>query len=360
MALSQKMPQAPLQVVYLSRVRLNPYVRLLAEGVRQADPAIHTTQLPTLNWFSLLRKSPPDVIHLHWIELQYSYGHPPEQKATKTLHSLLRKLTLAQRRGARLVYTVHNISQHEGRYADLNAKANQWLFAHADAIHVHDEVTAQTVSEQYGRDENIYVIPHGNYIGVYPDVIGRAEARTKLRVPQDDYTYLCLGQLRPYKGLDWLIDAFFALDEPLSTLIVAGNADVPEYGAQLEALAESHPNIKLFSNYIADDELQTYFNASDACVLPYRRVTTSGAAMLAYSFGKPIVAPAIGPFPDLITPERGFLFHPDEDDLTDALCRIRNLDTVQARTAALDFAMTRDWTTLGAQHADIYRDLNGI
>ena len=84
--------------------------------------------------------------------------------------------------------------------------------------------------------------------------------------------------------------------------------------------------------------MQIYFNASDACVLPYRRVTTSGAALLAYSFGKPIVAPAIGPFPDLITPERGVLFHPDKGDLTDALCRVRELDAAQASAAALDFA----------------------
>ena len=65
-----------LQVAYLSRVRLNPYVRLMAEGVHKADSAIETSFRPTLTW-RLLLPGRPDLVHVHWIELQYSYRHPP-------------------------------------------------------------------------------------------------------------------------------------------------------------------------------------------------------------------------------------------------------------------------------------------
>jgi len=345
---------APLHVAYLSRVRLNPYVGLLATGVERAAPDIRTSHYYTLPWRRLLLRRRCQILHLHWVELQYSYGYPAASQAERSLRNLLTKLQYLQWRGIRLVYTVHNLSQHEGLHPHLNEQANQWLFAHADAIHVHDQASAEAVAEIYKRQENIFVIPHGNYIGVYPNQINRDEARQRLGIPSDHFVYLFMGQVRPYKGLDRLIEAFTEIGDHNTTLIIAGQANDTDYAQHLRARVSGQSNIKLFIEYIADDNLQVFFNSSDACVLPYRRSTTSGAALLAYSFGKPIVAPAIGPFPDLITPERGVLFHSD-DDLDAALRQVRGLDPDRAGSATLSFAKTLDWTTLGAQHAVMYR-----
>ncbi len=356
----------PLKVVYLSRVRLNPYVRLMADGVHKADAAIRTGISPTFTW-RLLLPGRPNVVHMHWIELQYSYRHPPRSQAEWDLQALLVKLNLARHRGTRLFYTVHNLNQHEGLYPDLNEKANRWLFTHADAIHVHDEASAAVVAAQYGRRDHVYVVPHGHYLHAYPNTIDRASARRRLGLPSDSYVYLCLGQARPYKGLEQLITAFMSLDEAGSILVIAGHTESGDYRAQLEKLAGDHANVRLFPDYVADDELQVFFNAADACVFPYRRATTSGAALLAYSFGKPIVAPAIGPFPELVglaglpdangavATDRGILFHPERDDLGQALKKAQCLSATGARASALATVANRDWTVLGARHAAAYR-----
>ena len=345
---------APLHVAYLSRVRLNPYVRLLASGVERADPGIHTSHYFTLPWSRLLLKRRCQILHLHWVELQYSYGYPAASQAKRSLRNLLTKLQYAQRRGIRLVYTVHNLSQHEGLHPHLDEQANHWLFSHADAIHVHDLVSAEAVAKTYNRQKDVFVIPHGNYIGVYPDQINRDEARNRLGIPPEPFVYLFIGQVRPYKGLNNLIQAFTELDDSSTMLILAGQVNDADYTQQIRAQVNDRANIKLFFDYIPDEDLQLFFNSSDACVLPYRRATTSGAALLAYSFAKPIVAPAIGPFPDLITPDRGVLFHSD-DDLGAALRQVRGLNADRAGSATLSFAKTLDWTTLGAQHAAMYR-----
>lgn len=349
--------QQPLHVLYLSRVRLNPYVRLLAAGVERAQPSIHTAIYPTLPWRIFLTNRKLDVIHLHWAELQFSYGYPTPSQATRSLQSLFKKLRLARRRGIHIVYTVHNIDQHEDLYPDLNDQANRWLFSHADAVHVHHESTARTVRERYGEPSRMVVIPHGNYLDAYPNQVGRDEARARLDIPDEHFVYLCLGQVRPYKGLDRLIHTFNLLDPEDATLIIAGNAYTPDYARHIHSLVNGQPNIKLHTTYIDDNDLQVYFNAADACVLPYRRATTSGAALLAYSFGKPIVAPAIGPFVDLVASDRGVLFDPENGDLRHALLQIRQLDPDRAGAAAMDFASALDWTTLGAQHAAVYRSL---
>lgn len=353
MTSTQRSP-APLHVAYLSRVRLNPYVRLLADGVERADPAIRTAQYYTLPWRRLLLKRRCHILHLHWAELQYSYGHPSLSQARRSLRNLLTQLRYLQRRGVRLVYTVHNLSQHEGLHPDLNEQANQWLFAHADAIHVHDQASAETVAQIYDRREAVFVIPHGNYIGVYPNTVRREEARDRLGIPPGAFVYLFMGQVRPYKGLERLIQAFVELDDASAMLIIAGQINDAGYAEHIRSQVDGRANIQFFLDYIPDEDLQLFFNSADICVLPYRRATTSGAALLAFSFGKPIVAPAIGPFPDLLTAERGVLFHSD-DDLGAALRQARGLDADRAGAATLAFAKTRDWTTIGAQHAAMYR-----
>lgn len=345
----------PLRVSYLSAVRRNPYVHLLATGVRKADPAIKVRELRSLPWHIVLPFPAFDILHIHWAELQFSYGHPSQAQAQRLEKDFRRKLRWTQARGRHLVYTVHNLTQHEGRFPDLNDGLNRWLFAHADAIHVHDAATADAIAERYQRTRHVFVIPHGNYIGVYPDGISRAEARQRLKLSDDAFVYLFLGQIRPYKGLDLLIEAFAQDDDPQSVLLIAGHIDVSDYGASIQQLARRHPRIHLIPNFVNNDELQVFFKAADVVVLPYRRATTSGAALLAYSFAKPIIAPALGPFPDLLASEQGILYEPTIAGLTRALRQARQLDLAQAAAAAQAYAATRDWTTLGARHADMYR-----
>ncbi|MCW5859560.1 MAG: glycosyltransferase family 4 protein [Caldilineales bacterium] len=354
----------PLRILYLSRVRLNPYVRLLADGVQKADAGATTAIAPTLAWRTLLSPGHPHLVHLHWLELQYSYGHPPYRQAARSLRQLLLELRFAQRRGIRLVYTVHNLHHHDELYPDLNTAANDWIFAHADAIHVHDEATAAAVADQHGRTAGVYIVPHGHYLHAYPNDIDRQSARQRLQLAPDAFVYLCLGQMRPYKGLDQLIDAFLSLPADGNELVIAGQVGAGNQGGQafvqhLRSLAHDHPGVRLFPTYIADEDLQVFFNAADACVFPYRRATTSGAALLAYSFGKPIIAPAIGPFPDLISGDSGVLFQPGNGDLRQALDQARRIDPERARTAALSLVASRDWASLGARHAALYRQITG-
>ncbi len=221
---------------------------------------------------------------------------------------------------------------------------------------MHDHTSAEAVAQTYNRRQNVFTIPHGNYIGVYPNHVSRDEARTRLGIPSDPFVYLFIGQVRPYKGLDNLIQAFLKLDESATMLIIAGQANDAGYAQSIRAQANGRANIMFFPDYIPDKDLQCFFNSADVCVLPYRRATTSGAALLDFSFAKPIIAPAIGPFPDLVTPDRGVLFNTDAD-LIDALRQARSLDPESAASATLTFAETRNWSTIGAQHAAMYRSI---
>ena len=120
-------------------------------------------------------------------------------------------------------------------------------------------------------------------------------------LPADAFVFACLGLLRPYKGLEELLPAFQSLPERDLFLLLAGKPGSKSYLSALQALAAGDDRIRLEPRFLQPEEVQLYLNAADACVLPYRQITTSGAAVLAFSFGLPVIAPALGVFPNLVT-----------------------------------------------------------
>ncbi len=345
-----------MRILLVSRVRLNPYVSLLAGGLEHNGAS--ATSVPEFGLRTLWRaqRAGVDVIHLHWLELLTAANGPTRR--TLRQRWLLTMLTLARRLGITLVYTVHNLTPHEANQADPNLAGSAGLIRFVDLVHVHDAATAAELARQYDRTHGVYIVPHGSYIGAYPNTCTRAAARQRLGLEDEDLVYLALGGLRPYKGIETLIEAFQTLDQPQARLLIAGHPHVPAYAAEIQARAAQDTRIRLHLQHVADETLQYLFQASDACVLPYRQATTSGAAILALSFGCPIVAPDFAPFPPLAAGGRGVLYPPDEaQGLANALRAIVQLDRTAAQTACLAYARTLDWTVLAGQHLAVYRSI---
>ncbi len=335
----------------MSSVQLNPYVRLLAGGLQAAGAEVRQTRSLSLPSLLLQRRRGLDVIHLHWLELLYESPH--RARSAWRLLMILLTLAVARLLGVSVVYTVHNLAHHEGRTPRLNAWGNRALFRLASALHVHDAVTARALAPWASK---VYIAPHGSYLGAYPNTTERAAARARLELTDAGVVYLFLGGVRPYKGLELLLEAFRAVDDPQARLLVAGHAHRPDYAAAIAALGDRDPRVRLLLRHVADDELQFFFQASDACVLPYRAATTSGAALLALSFGCPIVAPRLGPFPELAADGRGLLFEPDSvDDLARALRVVPQFDRLAARAACLAYAQALAWPILAQAHLAAYQ-----
>lgn len=343
-----------LRVALVSTVAMNPYVELFRRAL-DGIPGARAESIRDLTpgWVWRHRRG-VDVIHLHWVELQIA--SPSRWRALKKFARLAAAVLLSRLEGITFVYTVHNLAHHEGRNARLNQWANRLVFGLADAVHVHDEGVAAQLASLYGRRRGVYVVPHGNYIGAYPVSDAREEARLRLGLLPHHKVFLFLGQIRPYKGVEELIAAFRQLQGEDYVLLIAGNPQDAGYAARIGAAAQGDSRIRLRLGYVPDEELHRYLLAADADVLPYREVTTSGAALLAFSFGLPVVAPSIGCFPGLVEGNRGILYAPDDPHgLVDALARAAALDREAARRATLAYAESLGWERLARLHLDAYR-----
>jgi len=348
----------PLRVAIAAPARLNPYPVLLHRAVLAADPALHCALWRDgLSWRQLLGGGRPQVVHLHWLELVYQHYGPAGQRLLLWLN-LLCYVAAARLLGTRLVYTVHNVWQHEESGRRLYSIAHRWVLRLADSVHVHDDAAKEQLLEQEHGRAAVVVIPHGNYISWYEQGGSRQAARERLQLAEDAFVYLSMGQVRAYKGLEELLEAFAALPGKEKVLIIAGRPSGRDLAARLEAQAVADPRLQLHLYYVPDEELQWTMNAADVAVLPYRRSTTSGAAILALSFGLPVIAPALGPFPALLTGGAGFLYDPQEPSaLTEALRAAQETDLAARRRAARARAESLDWAPIGRQLAALYRQV---
>ena len=345
-----------MRIVYLSKVKRNPYVSLLCEAVNSADAGFRAEIADhfSLGWM-WRRRAQVDLLHIHWLELFYVY--PSGLRSVKRWLSVMLGLLLARWSGVALVYTVHNIWQHESKRPRLVAAGNRVLLWLADMVHVHDGGTAGELAVRWGRSRDVVVIPHGSYVGAYPDAISRQEARETLKLPPEVFCFLSLGRVRPYKGLEDLVAAFEKLKDPDAMLLIAGEPQEAAFGEILRAKAQRDPRVRLYLGFVAEEDLQRYFRACDVCVLPYRHVTTSGAAILAFSFGTPVIAPEIGSFRQLVDDGRqGILYRPDDDGaLLRALSEAREAPLDRMREAVAARARALDWRTLSADFIAGYR-----
>ena len=271
----------------------NPYQILMMHGLARAghEPVAGAPG----RFFPFRRSKPvqPDAYHLDWPGSYYLRRDP----AASLVQLAAFKAELAWLKASRipLVWTCHNLAEHDVPHPALDMAAKRALAAVATRLRVFSAEQA-TLAGQLFRvaDAKIVVQPEGSYVGYYPHTKTNAEARAALSLQTGGRVLLHFGNLRPYKGTDLLLAAFFRYALPDDQLVIAGPAHTPAYIAQLARQAGGDSRVFLHPGFVAKEQVQNYFAAADLAVLPFRRITNSGSVILAMGFGLPVVAPASG------------------------------------------------------------------
>ena len=300
----------------------NPYQNLLTGALEQLGVQILRGGCGFVFLRQALWNWKVDGIHFHWLtRFLVDRGGRLVLIASSTL--FLVQVLILRVLGKRIVWTAHNLIAHETRFPATEAFVTRWFIRITHTVIAHCDTAKELLVSHYNIQppEKVVVIPHGNYIGAYPNEIGRADARRQLNLASSQFTYLFLGQIHPYKGVLDLIRYFKAIDDRDTALLIAGRVG-REDSDLLERAGADDERIRLYTGFIEDQDIQRYINAADVVVFPYRDVLTSGALLLAMSFGKACIAPRIGCMGDVLETSGGFLYDPsDENGLPDALVR---------------------------------------
>lgn len=196
----------------------------------------------------------------------------------------------------------------------------------------------------------VYVIPHGDE--------SRLRAGVQVcSVTETEPVVLFFGVWSRYKGIEVLLDAFARVraELPEARMVLAGaaGADI-DVEAVLER-ARRIGNVDARPGYVPMDEVAALVESARVVATPYIRASQSGVAHLAYTFGRPVIASAVGDLPEVVQDEvTGLLVEPgDADGLAMAMLRLLRDAGLAAKLGEAGENSVRDaWATAAARVSD--------
>ncbi|MFI5376496.1 MAG: glycosyltransferase family 4 protein [Candidatus Rokuibacteriota bacterium] len=330
------------------RLMSGPLARL-TRGRTRLRQAIKALGYPAGLWrtWRTLRSRPPGVFHLHWALLPWLDG------------MLLRGL---RGRGWRIVYTVHDpLPDSRRRVAHAQY---EWLLSHVDAAIVHTpHLGRQLVGAYPTVGARVHVVPHGGSAVPPPTEADRARARAHLDLEPDRPVLLFFGMIKPYKGLEFLLEAMPGVLAafPRAVLLIAGEPLMPmrPIRERIERLG-LHDSVRLRDSFIPQDEVPLYFAAADALIAPYVDIAASGVVAQAQAFGRAAVVTRVGGLPEFVEPDRcGFVVPPRSPDALAAAIRQALADphalAEMGRRASRRIGREHDWSDVARQTLAVYR-----
>lgn len=270
----------------------NPYLRSLAASLEHRG-----VRVEDFSFKRALRKH-YDVLHIHWPDLHLQ-ARSSLRAAVK--HARLALLfALFRWRKSRIVWTMHNLKPHERHLRLGELLFAMWfprLCTHVIALTKHGLESAREMYPTL-RNKAAMVIPHGHYRDAYGTALARASCRDQLGLAHR-FTFLFFGNIRPYKNVPRLIEAFRALPGADVQLVVAGQPGQMIQTDELNQLASGDPRIHLRLEFVPDEKVPLYVGASDVVVLPFENILNSGSVFLALSFNRAVLAPRLGSLPEI-------------------------------------------------------------
>jgi glycosyltransferase involved in cell wall biosynthesis len=221
------------------------------------------------------------IVHFEWLSVQ----------------PLDLRLLPPRRGGRALVITAHDILPREPRRGQLRAQRR--LYDRFDAIVVHSEHGRRRLTDELGLDgRRVHVIRHGVLTprGASPN--GAMGGAPPHALPAgfgevEGPVALFFGLLRPYKGLDVLLEAW--QDVPEGELWIVGMPRMDT--SALHAAARSR--VRFLERFVSEAELGALLARASLAVLPYREIDASGAAFTAIGAGLPLLLSDAGGFPEI-------------------------------------------------------------
>jgi glycosyltransferase involved in cell wall biosynthesis len=206
-------------------------------------------------------------------------------------------LRVASWRLAPLVVVVHNPADHD---ADLAARAAaRAVLRRSSGFLCHAGSVAAHLREGFPeRPVVVHPLP-----AQAPPAADRDSARAELGLVADTVAFLFFGLIRPYKGVDVLLDAIARLPREVPAVVLLAGEPWAGEGERLRRRLESPDiagRVTPALRWIPEDEVGRWFGAADAAVLPYRAATGSAVAAQALGAGLPVVASAVGGLAEVV------------------------------------------------------------
>lgn len=266
----------------------NQFVRRFCEALECVDVTVKAFSHPIEAIFERL-----DVLQIHWPE-QVLWGNGRSKSLYLAFLTIL-ALSLLKARGVKLVWCAHNLEPHDTQGAALRVFWRLYLGTIALLLDGFLTLSPSTVQIVRNRVPALRKKPgdffwHPAY-AIEPRGFSRSAWRARHNIADRNVLLCFLGSIKPYKGVEEMVDVFLRTRAPELRLVIAGTP-APECAEFLNRAAKDDNRITLKLGYPTDDEFSQIVLASDLAVLPFKKIFHSGSMIYALSCGKAVVTPA--------------------------------------------------------------------
>ena len=328
------------------------YPSIFFPGTTQFDestviPFEHTSKIKRIinsinpfTWIKAAREikkiNPDGVIIVWWMPF---FG-----PALSTIARLIKRNSKTK-----IIFLVENYISHEKRWFD--SFSTKYTLKYADAFICQSKYIFEQITADF-KGKPIHQTTLSIYDCYDLNKYSKQSAREFLGIKTEN-VILFFGLIRPYKGLDKLIVAFYELikTQPSTTLLVVGECyeDIEKYKQLIKQL-NLEKNVMLENSFIPNEKIEPYFKAADVSCLPYNSGTQSGILMMAYGFKIPVVATNVGGVAELIVDKETGVVIPDNslNNLVNGLNEIiMNKNTIDYAGNIQKFTQGLGYSNLG-------------
>lgn len=283
-----------------------------ASGKAPANLSVKRTinSINPINWIlsgNRIRKEKPDL-------LIFKYWLPFMAPCFGTIIRIVKR-----NRHTKVVCIADNIVPHEKRFGDQQLTA--YFMNSIDGMVAMSKSVYNDIF-LFRKELPAAICPHPLFDN-FGIKLSREDALVKLGLDPNYHYLLFFGFIRDYKGLDLILKAFSnqELKALPVKLIVAGEfyTDSRPYFKLIEML-DLKDKVLMKNEFIADDDVNSYFCAADIVVQPYKNATQSGVTQIGYHFDKPMLVTNVGALAEIIPDQKvGYVVEPDENEISKAL-----------------------------------------
>lgn len=298
------------------------------------------------------------VIHIEWIN----------RKIDTFEHLYFPLIKFITRK--KIVFKVHDLDTNillkgGNKNHDILKFTNRFFLKNVDCIITHNKFVKSILIKNTLKESKIKIINHGinNYQSF--SKVSRTIARKRLNITDDKKVLLFFGNIRAYKGLDFLLEICLNLHNNHKNLhlIVAGKNDIKDrnLNKKIERLIlklQSTNAVSYFPGFVSDINTQLYFNAADVLILPYKFIYQSGLPFLSFAAGIPVISSDAGGIKENINNfDNGYVVNLDDLQKTIEQFLIGNLSFSSSDKIIKDSSKNYSWKTIAERKINLYRNL---
>ncbi len=260
-----------------------------------------------LEWLAA-RAGEIDAVHFHWPEhiWRRDFDRAPGRlgravRASSQLLYLRRFLARARQLGMQRLWTVHNLEPHEGAYR-WDRYGYRLLARECDIVICHSRSAVEPIKRLFKPRGDLIVMPIGHFGAAYPPARPRSVVLREIGLDPGLPVVCALGRMRDYKGLDLVCDIAPHLAGRVQ-ILVGGQRNS---GFDMTGLLQSagrEPGFVVVERDLTRQEFVDLMTASDAMLLPYRKITGSAALLTALGLGRGVVASDLPYFREILEDE---------------------------------------------------------